>query len=177
MRSGPNGIGESSRFECRNGNWVTKIWKDNTQCLGEPTIIDTTACIHPHCTCKESANINNKLIEFKMYDDPLCNGDSFSTAAAVINQCFESNDKGYILSCTHDTIIRTEYENIHCNDNGNNPPNVTNITPQNTEYYCYSFKCGTNSVKFEDNKGERFMIGKSLLLVIIITIYMLLQNW
>eukprot|EP00486_Rosalina_sp_Unknown_P003609 CAMPEP_0201573010 /NCGR_PEP_ID=MMETSP0190_2-20130828/16633_1 /ASSEMBLY_ACC=CAM_ASM_000263 /TAXON_ID=37353 /ORGANISM="Rosalina sp." /LENGTH=72 /DNA_ID=CAMNT_0047999465 /DNA_START=33 /DNA_END=248 /DNA_ORIENTATION=- len=26
LRSGPNGSGESSRFECRNGNWVTKIW-------------------------------------------------------------------------------------------------------------------------------------------------------
>eukprot|EP01083_Nonionella_stella_P296936 1008576_1 len=104
LRSSPTGIGESSRFECKNGNWVTKIWKYNTECEGDPDVVDTSPCIKPHCTCKQNANTNNKLVEFKMYDDPKCEGDYFSTAAAVIDQCFQYNNKGYIIKCSDNRI-------------------------------------------------------------------------
>mmetsp|Transcript_48180 Transcript_48180/g.43196 ORF Transcript_48180/g.43196 Transcript_48180/m.43196 type:complete len:221 (+) Transcript_48180:34-696(+) len=174
LRSGPNGSGESSRFECRNGNWVTKIWKDNTDCSGEPTIMDTASCISPYCTCNDKANENNKLIEFKMYDDPHCNGDYFSTTAAVIDQCFEFNNKGYILQCTDNSITRTEYTATDCSDIKTSI--TTEITPQNTDYYCYSWKCGTNAVKFDDNSTARIKGISALLLAFIFTIYVLFQN-
>eukprot|EP01083_Nonionella_stella_P134532 409310_1 len=151
LRSGPNDVGESSRFECRNGNWVTKIWHNNYICAGEPDVVDTAPCVHPHCSCAENANTDNKLVEFKTYDDTTCSGLYFSTAAAVIDQCYEYNGKGYILQCTKHSIMRTQYEHTDCSDSDGK---TTDITPTNTEYYCYSFTCATDSEQFENNASR-----------------------
>merc|ERR1712154_339701 len=166
------GLGESSRFECRNKNWVTKIWRTNMQCMGEPDVVDTAPCIHPHCTCSDTANKNNKLVEFKMFDDPSCSGDSFSTAAAVIDQCFEYNQRGYILKCNDATVTRIEYNDINCYGVGKS----SDITPMNTENYCYSIKCGTNSVRFEGNKGTTQISFNAILYAFMVSTFMLLQN-
>ena len=170
LRSAPHGKGESSRFECRDGLWVSKIWRDNQLCQGAPSAMDTAPCTSPYCTCREDAQWNNKLLEFKMYRDADCAGEQFSTAAAVVDQCFSWNGKGYTLQCAREAVTRTEFDNTDCVGDGT----LSDITPSNTDEYCYVLKCGTTADRFVDENGARSKLRIAVLVLSLVTLLLAL---
>ena len=107
-----------------------------------------------------------------MFDDATCSGD-LPNCCFVVHQCWEDNYKAYSLQCTDDSITRTQFENIQDCYN-DNTGNTTDITPRNTSHYCYTFKCGTHSFKFDHgNNGRRYSQNIAFILISIIIMFIL----